>query len=566
MGAVQTCRICSGALELRVRGGAGAVTAELLAPSLHEPGRHGDLLACRECGAVQQPSLPAADGVHELYRDMRDDAYLAEEDGRRATAGRLLELIAAQVPAGRLLDVGCGHGLLLDEARRRGYDTVGLELSRSAARHARDDLGVDVREEPIEVFDDPDGFDVVVLADVLEHLDDPVAGIDRCARLLRPGGVLCVVTPDPSSMTARLAGARWWGFVPAHTCLLPRATLRELLCARGLVLSADVALVRTFSAKRWVGGLAERLGRAGRPLEALAGRLPDDASLSLPLGDERVVLAHRIEVQRAPTPLVADRGEAATVAVVLPAYRAVRTIPDVVEELAHAAADRALLIDDASDDDTTPVALAHGLDVLRHPVNRGYGAGQKSGYVRALLDGADVVVMVHADDQYDPALVPEMVAPILAGEADMVIGSRLLRDRAVAGGMPRWKWVGNRVLTGIENRAFGVRFSEYHTGYRAFSADLLRSIAFLRNSDDFVFDQEIFAQVIARDARIVEIPIPTRYFHEASSVSFPTSVRYGLATLVVLARFVGDGRRRWPLVRRPAVTLLGPAAVHERAA
>ncbi len=149
--------------------------------------------------------------------------------------------------------------------------------------------------------------------------------------------MLCVVTPDPSSLTARLAGARWWGYVPAHTCLLPRATLRELLCARGLVLSADVALVRTFSARRWVTGLAERLGPAGRPLEVLAERLPDDASLSVPLGDERVVLAHRTEVQRATEPLLCDRGEAATVAVVLPAYRATRTIPDVVEELPAAA-------------------------------------------------------------------------------------------------------------------------------------------------------------------------------------------------------------------------------------
>jgi hypothetical protein len=164
--------------------------------------------------------------------------------------------------------------------------------------------------------------------------------------------------------------------------------------------------------------------------------------------------------------------------------------------------------------------------------------------------------MVHADDQYDPALVPEMVAPILAGDADMVIGSRLLRDRAIAGGMPRWKWLGNRFLTGIENRVFGVQLSEYHTGYRAFSAALLRSVPFLRNSDDFVFDQEIFAQVLARGARIVEVPIPTRYFHEASSVDVPTSVRYGVQTLGVLARFAIDRRRgRWPLLRQSAQDL-----------
>ena len=216
-------------------------------------------------------------------------------------------------------------------------------------------------------------------------------------------------------------------------------------------------------------------------------------------------------------------------------------------------ADRALLVDDASGDDTTATALAHGLEVLEHPANRGYGAGQKTGYARALTDGADAIVMVHADNQYDPGLLGEMVEPILAGRADMVIGSRLLEDRAIAGGMPRWKWLGNRLLTGIENRAFGVSFSEYHTGYRAFSAPLLRSIAFLRNSDEFVFDQQIFAQVIARDARVVEIPIPTRYFREASSVDLGTSVRYGRQTLWVLGRFLAHRRgMRWTLLCAPA--------------
>jgi SAM-dependent methyltransferase len=548
------CRVCAGDLSLRVPGNNGsAPMAEAFAPSRHEPGRHGDLLACVECGTVQQPLLPAGEELHALYRDVDDEAYLGEEAGRRATAAHVLDLIGAQVSGGRLLDVGCGHGLLLDEARARGFQTVGLELSRAAARHAREALELDVREVPVEAFEDGEGFDAVVLADVLEHLDDPVAAVERCAALLRPGGALCVVTPDPSSLTARLAGRRWWGYVPAHACLLPRATLRELLSARGLVISTDVPLVRSFSARRWATGLAERLGPAREALEALAARLPDRASLSLALYDERVVIAHRADVQRAPQPLLRPRGGPATVVLVLPAYDATRTIPAVADEIPVQAADRALLVDDASSDATTRVALEHGLDVVVHPRNRGYGASQKTGYARALLDGADVIVMVHADDQYDPALVPEMVAPILEGRADMVIGSRLLRDRAIAGGMPRWKWLGNRLLTGIENRVFGVRLSEYHTGYRAFSAQLLESIPFLRNSDDFVFDQQIFAQVLARDARIVEIPIPTRYFGEASSVDFATSVRYGLKTLGVLARFTIDRRRgRWPLLRRSA--------------
>lgn len=550
------CRICSGDLTLRVRGRGEPLTAAAFSPSAHVAGGHGDLLECAQCGSVQQPVLPAGAALHELYRDMTDDAYLEEEGGRRATGGRLLDLVGRFVPGGRLLDVGCGPGLLLDEARRRGYETLGLELSRASATHARDALGLDVRELALEDFaddGDPPGFDVVVLADVIEHLDDPVDGIARCARLLRPGGVLCVVTPDPSSATARVAGRRWWGFVAAHTCLLPRATLRELLAATGLVVSTDIPLVRTFTARRWVEGLAERLGPAGGPLGAAARRLPPGARLSLSLGDERVVLAHRIDVERPATPLVVDRGGERSVHVVLPAYRATRTIPAVVEEMPAGVADRALLVDDASGDETSDMALEYGLEVLRHPANRGYGAGQKTGYARALNDGADAIVMVHADNQYDPAMLGEMVEPILDGRADMVIGSRLLEDRAIAGGMPRWKWLGNRLLTRIENRAFGVSFSEYHTGYRAFSADLLRSIAFLRNSDEFVFDQQIFAQVIARDARVVEIAIPTRYFREASSVDLLTSVRYGRQTLWVLGRFLAHRRGiRWTLLCDPA--------------
>src|SRR5690242_10798518 len=248
------CRVCAGELSLRVAGNGNVPVAEAFAPSLHETGRHGDLLECIECGTVQQ-ILPSGDELHDLYRDVDDAAYLTEEVGRRATAAHLLDLIAEQVPSGRLLDVGCGHGLLLDEARKRGYEVVGLELSRAAARHAREALGLEVIEQPVEAFVDLDGFDVVVLADVLEHLDDPVAAVDRCAGLLRPGGALCVVTPDPSSLTARLAGRRWWGYVPAHWCLLPRATLRELVTARGLIIATDVPLVRSFSTRRWIEGL-----------------------------------------------------------------------------------------------------------------------------------------------------------------------------------------------------------------------------------------------------------------------------------------------------------------------
>jgi 2-polyprenyl-3-methyl-5-hydroxy-6-metoxy-1,4-benzoquinol methylase len=560
-GPARRCRICNGPLELRHPGDSGPARAADFAPSNHRPGEHGDLFACAHCGAVQQPGLPSGEALHELYRDMRDDAYLHEEAGRRATARRLLDLIGRHAPAGRLLDVGCGHGLLLDEARRRGFEVSGLELSRAAAGYARDVLGLEVAEATLDdAAATGERYDVIVLADVVEHLDDPAGALRTCAEMLADGGTLCVVTPDPASATARLAGPRWWGLVPAHTCLLPRRTLRELLSAAGLVISEDVPLVRSFELRYWLAGLSERGGRAGAALKALGRTRLGRRTVSLSLGDERVVLAHRVTVTRPASPLAQGEG-ANRVTVVLPAYRAAETIPAVAREMPVHAVDRALLVDDASPDETAAVALREGFDVIRHPANRGYGGNQKTCYVRALLDGADIVVMVHADNQYDPALVERMVKPIEAGLADVVIGSRLLEDASIVGGMPRWKWIGNRALTAVENLVFRRGFSEYHTGYRAFSADFLRRVAFLRNSDDFVFDQEIFAQIVASGSHVVELPIPTRYFLDASSVSFRASVRYGFKTLWVLARFRLDERgRRWELLRPPAAPLEVDAA------
>ncbi len=314
--------------------------------------------------------------------------------------------------------------------------------------------------------------------------------------------------------------------------------------------------MRSFALSYWADGLAQRSERAARAAGWLRRSRLGQAHVSLSLGDERVVLAHNVQPITPPVPRVSDRGGDRKVHIVLPAYNAALTIPLVAAALPRHAADRALLVDDASPDETAAVALREGFDVLTHPANRGYGANQKTCYTRAALDGADIVVMVHADNQYDPALVAEMVRPIEEGFADVVIGSRLLEDETIAGGMPRWKWIGNRLLTWVENRGFRRRFSEYHTGYRAFSVDFLRSIPFHRNSDGFVFDQEIFAQIVARDARVVELAIPTRYFLEASSVSFRTSVTYGLRTLGVLARFRIDERRgNWPLLRPPAAQL-----------
>jgi glycosyltransferase involved in cell wall biosynthesis len=198
-----------------------------------------------------------------------------------------------------------------------------------------------------------------------------------------------------------------------------------------------------------------------------------------------------------------------------------------------------ILVDDHSKDQTVAVAASLGLKVISHPHNVGYGGNQKTCYMEALREGAQVVVMLHPDGQYDPELIGDMVRPIAEGKADMVLGSRfLIPGGPHTAGMPRWKIVGNRLLTGLQNFAMGSQFSECHTGYRAYSAEFLRRIPFLRNSNDFVFDTQVIAQAIAFRLRIVEVPARTRYFNDASSVDFVGSVRYGLKTLWTMGVFL----------------------------
>jgi glycosyltransferase involved in cell wall biosynthesis len=229
--------------------------------------------------------------------------------------------------------------------------------------------------------------------------------------------------------------------------------------------------------------------------------------------------------------------DGARVVVVMPAYNAARTLEDTYRGLAMDVVDEVILVDDVSHDETVEIAERLGLKVVVHIQNRGYGGNQKTCYFEALRSGADVVVMVHPDNQYDSTLVPHMIQPILDGRADIVLGSRLLSGTALSGGMPWWKFISNRFLTAVENAAFGLRLSEYHTGFRAYSRRLLETLPWLLNSDDFVFDQEIMAQAVSFGFRVAEIPVPTRYFAEASSVNFQRSVEYGLDVLRLVARY-----------------------------
>lgn len=241
------------------------------------------------------------------------------------------------------------------------------------------------------------------------------------------------------------------------------------------------------------------------------------------------------------------------VIVVMPAYNAARTLEKTYGDLDKDHVYEVILVDDVSSDDTVEVAQHLGLKCIVHIQNRGYGGNQKTCYLEALKDGADVVVMLHPDNQYDATKVPDMVAPILRGQADMVLGSRLLggRQATLKGGMPIWKYVSNRFLTTCENLVFGTHLSEAHTGFRAYSRRLLQTIPFLINSDDFVFDSEVIAQAVAFGFRIREVPVATRYFPEASSVNFRRSVVYGLATLNVARRYLFH---KWGLRRSKQFT------------
>jgi glycosyltransferase involved in cell wall biosynthesis len=236
------------------------------------------------------------------------------------------------------------------------------------------------------------------------------------------------------------------------------------------------------------------------------------------------------------------------IVVVMPAYNAARTLRITYDAIPREKIDHIILVDDGSTDETLRIARELNLEVFVHSRNFGYGANQKTCYTEALKSGADIVVMLHPDYQYDPTLLPELVAPIEGLEADIVLGSRFLLGSVVKQGMPWWKFLGNRCLTVLENWVLGLKLSEYHTGYRAYSRRALEAVPFLLNSDKFVFDQEILVQAVHLGFRIKEVPVPTKYFPEASSAGFLASVIYGMSILRLLARYL--------LHRMSLVTLL----------
>jgi len=221
----------------------------------------------------------------------------------------------------------------------------------------------------------------------------------------------------------------------------------------------------------------------------------------------------------------------------MPAYNAEKTLEKTVADIPREWVDEIILTDDASQDRTVEIAQRLGLKVFVHEKNLGYGGNQKTCYREALKAGADIVVMVHPDHQYDPRVIPELITPLLNEECDAVFGSRMLGGGALEGGMPKWKFLANLFLTALENAAFWIYLTEYHSGFRAYSRHYLEKVKFEKNSNDFVFDTEIIAQGVIHGLKIKEIPIRTRYFPEASQIGFWRSTLYGLAIIKTIIKF-----------------------------
>ena len=232
------------------------------------------------------------------------------------------------------------------------------------------------------------------------------------------------------------------------------------------------------------------------------------------------------------------------IAVVMPAYNAAKTLEATVAELPELV-DIRILVDDHSHDQTVAVAHQLGLLVFRHDRNYGYGRNQQTCYREALAAGADVVIMLHPDYQYTPLLITAMASMVAYGVYDVVLASRIIGGRALLGGMPLYKYVSNRLLTAFENLFLGVKLSEYHTGYRAFSRKVLTELPLLENSDDFVFDNQMLAQCVYFGFHIGEVSCPTKYFEEASSINFRRSVAYGLGVLATTVQFA---LQKWGLI------------------
>jgi 2-polyprenyl-3-methyl-5-hydroxy-6-metoxy-1,4-benzoquinol methylase len=511
----------------------------------HDPNELVRVVACRHCGLSFLNPRQDSSKVIESYVSMADESYIAEEVGRRSAARMILSRLKRWKSSGKILDIGCATGFFLDEAKKQGWDVYGVECSDWAVRYAHEKLGLSqvVKGTLKDAGFSSGFFDVIIMTDVIEHLVDPKLTLCEIRQLLRPNGILCCTTPDIDSLISRMLRAKWWGIKQAHLYYFNKRTLNKMFVATGFSVVKMESHARTFSLGYWFSNFSA-YKPSMRFLLGFLKRYSRWASflIKLDLGDQLLVFVRRSRKMEYLHELEAslDKGmvlEKKKVVVVLPAYNAEKTLAITLNDISRDVVDEVLLVDDASKDNTAELGRQLGINVVRHEQNKGYGGNQKTCYREALKMGADVVVMVHPDYQYDPTAISQLIEPILKERADAVFGSRMMKGGALEGGMPIWKYNANILLTAVENVVLGIYLTEYHSGFRAYSRKYLTHVNFEANSDGFVFDTQIIVQGVLKFMRFEEIPIRTRYFDEASSISVWPSILYGLNILGTLIKF-----------------------------
>jgi len=376
-------------------------------------------------------------------------------------------------------------------------------------------------------------------------LTDPKQTLMEIRRILKPDGVLCISTPNIDSFVSKILRGKWWGINQSHLYYFTQKTLEQMLIAAGFSPLMCKSHPRTFTFRYWVYRFKSYNALIYKIFRFITEKtFLRDSTLKIDTADQIEIYARRsrklqyIEELEEKDDLLQSSPQKMKTVVVLPAYNAARTLKRTLDDIPAGSVDDIILVDDKSTDTTVQTAQELNVKVFVHEVNRGYGGNQKTCYQKALALGADIVVMVHPDYQYDPKAIPALIEPIKKGEADAVFGSRMMKGGALIGGMPLWKHNTNIILTALENVIFGVYLTEYHSGFRAYSARALKEIRFTENSDGFIFDTEIIAQLLLHYFKIEEVPIRTRYFDEASTIKLWPSVVYGLGILKTVLKFL----------------------------
>jgi len=503
------------------------------------------IVKCCKCGLIYMNPQADHSKIQMNYVDMADDVYTQEEAGRRRSADSILKYLAKINKKGRILDVGCATGFLLDQARQQGWEVYGVELSAWAVDYAKNKLQLpNITQGSLQEANYPANFfDVVVLKDVIEHLTDPKETLEQIRHILKPAGIMCCNTPDIDSLISKILGAKWWEIKQSHLFYFNKNNLTALFKATGFVPLKIRSHARAFTLNYWIYNWLLHRPAFGF-IRCWLEKKPSWANklLCIDLGDQIEIFARKSRelkyLHELESPVEADTLKPSMkVCVVLPAYNAASTLKRTLADIPPGI-DETILVDDASTDHTAELARSLGLKVFVHQKNTGYGGNQKTCYKNALALGADVVVMLHPDYQYDPTAITQLIEPILSGRADAVFGSRMMKGGALEGGMPLWKHNANILLTALENVVLGIYLTEYHSGFRAYSAKYLRAVNFESNSDGFVFDTEIIVQGVVKYMKFEEVPIKTRYFDEASSIKLGPSILYGLNILKTLFKFI----------------------------